>query len=243
MDFIKYALDNPWQTLLAIGAVVSIFIGYVAGYIQEKKQTDFQNITLQNQQTTIDELKRALVEQRNLILGGESYLYLRPSRSGSTNKYVLSFQFVGQHPLYELKLKIEESDITTTANGMSFGPSLNTNHDLQTVHPTIGLKYLKEFSVTRSPNIIGKRFLVNGTARNGIIEQEILIYSDKLGNMLEANKVITVAPNYENDGYNLPITGSRRRVKKLSSNFDESLLTNNTAGDHGWKRDDFERTE
>ncbi|MBL7557614.1 MAG: hypothetical protein JNM24_17425 [Bdellovibrionaceae bacterium] len=240
-DFSKYVFENALQTGLMIGAIVTVLVSFFVGYKQNQEQKEFQDKVTASQQITIDHLKKSLVDQRNLILGGDSYLYLQLSQIANTDEFILKYTFVGEYPLYDVKLRVHEYDLLESMGKIVPVDLKVYDVDLQTVHSIKSAEIFRKFSIIRNSGVVGKKYFVVGNARNGITEQDTIVYINSSGEIKEAVRVITVAPSYSNLYGDFPYGGTKRRVKKLSPDFFEELLINNTEGDHGWKKTDYER--
>lgn len=226
-EFFKYASENPGQTLALLGSILAIFAGYIVSYNQQKQQIQDKNDIIQAQQNVIE-------EQRNIVLGGDSRLYLSPFLKN--NELGLKFELDGQYPVYDASISLESWTLRDRRPllwekdpGVQF-------FNIGTVQKMKTLELFREIPLTQDGSVEGKKIFLKISSRNAVIEEDIIAY--RIGDQSGLGyKVIMHTPKYNERTYGmLPFT-SRRLIKSLSNSFRLDLIPDqDRPGDSGWDK-------
>lgn len=230
VSFFAYLWENPIQLFALVASVTTAISAIWLGYL--KNESDRQRYFEQDQKTQrlIETQAKVIEEQRNLVTGGNAYVYLQPSNVMPEDKVILSYKHVGSYPIYDATMTIESWDAIRSGDEFSFVNHQREDRLLSTVTPNQNFLYDREVDLGGKD---GKRYFISIRSRNGIMEEEV--YYLRFGKTLSrAFKVVFLEANYGNQPVALPISKVRRILKYFDSDFDGSAIKDNRTGDTGW---------
>lgn len=229
MDFVKYLTDNIGQTIFGVASILAIVAGLYTSYLQAAASDKQHKEQLNKSDVVIREQQNLIEEQRNLITGGDSFLFLSPAMG--SGKLILSFNYIGRYPMYDVKVDVREFDYMLASPINFYDERSPTVVEYTTVQSFINAKYLLErpFPVGSGHN--GKRFIVTIHARNCIVEQEIFVQNGEDVVANKVNVIYTLAAARNREAY-----GKFRHVlKSVNPNFDQKAFhPNSLRGDTSW---------
>lgn len=210
------------EWLIIVGALFSVTGTTILGIRQGKDQLE-----------TKDQI---IAEQRNLVTGGESFFFFRPSLVVGTNEVVLISEFKGNYPVYDVTIEVQEYDRIPQGNSFVYHPSSSYNVQMGTVHPLKSSSIFRQITLpTHGFNQFGKRYFMKISSRNGFVEEDIYLRGMATG-FVQAFKVVQFLPKYGQNEPGLPLDRILARVKKIDPSFPMQDL-DHLNGDSGWSRD------
>lgn len=210
------------EILIGLGAIFSLSGTLLLGARQGKEQIKTRD--------------KIINEQRNLVTGGESYFFLRPSKVVGSDEVILVTEFRGNYPIYDMTIDIQEYD--RVPQGASYAYIATSAYSMQmgTLHPLKSSSILKQFTLpTQGLNEFGKRYFLKISTRNGFVEEDIYIRGTNNG-YTQAYKVVQFLPKYGESTFGYPLDRIKARVKKIDASFPMTDL-NHLNGDSGWNRE------
>lgn len=177
-------------------------------------------------------------EFKNLITGGDSFIFLRPSSISDKNEILFILEFKGRYPLYDTSILIEEFDLKQIEGDMfQFQKTSQRSIPLGTVNP-LQNNFLFSVKVPKPSNPedqYGKRFFFKVNSRNGMIEEDLFLRQEGV-HFSMAYKVVFFEPDYSGQFGGIGIGSIKRKVRHIDPMFPVHQL-DHLEGDSGWKAD------
>ncbi len=224
-------MDNLIIIGLTICSIGVIAFTVMQQFQQRKEALDAKEEQLKQKDEIIGEFK-------NLITGGDSYLFLRPSKVSNTNDVLFILEFKGKYPLYDTSILIEEFDLKQVgADTYQFQKSNQRSIPLGTVNP---LQRNSLFQIlipepTNPSEQFGKHYFFKINSRNGMIEEDVFLRREGV-HFSMAYKIVYYEPDYSGQFGGIGIGAIKRKIRHIDPMFPVHQL-NHTEGDSGWKAD------
>ncbi len=202
-------------------------------FFQQLKQSKDSDFAKEEQLKQKDEI---ISEFKNLITGGDSFLFLKPSKVSNTNEILFLMEFKGKYPLYDTTILIEEFDFVKVAqNEYKFQKSNQRTVNLGTVNPLQANNFFQiKVPEPLGPNDqFGKRYFFKINSRNGMIEEDVYIRQEGT-NFSMAYKVVNFEPDYSGQFGGIGIGAIKRKVRHIDQIFPVHQL-DHMEGGSGWK--------
>lgn len=179
--------------------------------------------------------KEVIEKLKDLVTGGDGYVYLKPARVIGQNRVLPLLSFEGDNPIYDVTVSIEEFNLVSIPGPKETFQYQKTKQEsiqLGTVNP-LRQKLIRELTLPNVPTQFGKRFFLSISARNTLIEEDIYLRIEG-EHYSEAYKVVTFSPDYERTPTgNIGIRAIQRRVRHVDPTFPVHEL-DHINGDSGW---------
>jgi len=216
---------------IVIGGLAACSVGVVVFSVIQQVHQKNENIAAKEAQ--LKEKDELINELKNLITGGDSFFYIRPSIAHQQNKIFFSFAFQGKYPLYDATVHYREYDIIYPTNiAERYLVITERTAPVGTLHPLMhDTFYISDINPT-DPTIRGKRYFFRITTRNGLLTQEVLVRY-MAGNPSLAYSVVTMTPNYEDSTFGFSRDKTKKRIRHIDENFPIDEITH-VHGDTGW---------
>lgn len=209
------------EWLIVVGALFSVTGTTILGIRQGNEQLEAKD--------------QIITEQRNLVTGGDSFFFLRPSLVAGSSEVLLIGEFKGNYPVYDVTIEVQEYDRIPQGNNFAYLPSSSYSVQIGTVHPLKSSSIFRQIILpTDGFNQFGKRYFVKISSRNGFVEEDIYLRGTASG-FAQAFKVVQFLPKYGEQGPGLPLDRIAARVKKIDQSFPMQDL-DHLNGDSGWNR-------
>lgn len=223
-------MDN----FLIIGLTVCS-IGVVAFTFMQQYQQ--RKDSLADKEEQLKQKDEIISEFKNLITGGDSFLFLRPSKVSNTDDVLFIMEFKGKYPLYDTTILIEEFDLVKiNGNDYKFQNTNQRSISLGTVNP-LQANSLFQIQIPKSSgpeDQFGKRYFFKITSRNGLVEEDVYIIREG-AHFSMAYKVVNFEPDYSGQFGGIGIGAIKRKVRHIDPMFPIRQL-DHLEGDSGWKK-------
>ena len=190
--------------------------------------------TIKNKEEQLAQKDELLQEFKNLVTGGDSFLFLTPLTIEDRGEVIFQLEFKGKYPLYDASIFIEEFDLeSTTENQYQFQRISQRSLALGTINP-LQKNTLFNVAIPKSDvGQFGKRYFFKISSRNGMVEQDV--YLRKEGpHFSTAYKVIYFEPDYSGQFGSIGIGKIQKKVRYIDPAFPVQQL-DHLNGDSGWK--------
>ncbi|PJZ44835.1 hypothetical protein CH361_14445 [Leptospira brenneri] len=190
----------------------------------------------QKNSKNIREKDDLILQLSNLITGGDSYVFIEPTKIIHSNEVQFIINFKGKYPVYDVSIFITEYNLPISEEKSDyFEISKYQLGTFPTINPISFTKTLWNVKLpVEGDDFInfGKKYFLKIYFRNGFIEEEIFIRTIN-NEFSSAFKVISFEPDYENDHNLSPAKRSKPKVRKIDENFPISEFTHRK-GDSSW---------
>ena len=227
--------NKKMDNFILIGLTICSIGVVVFTVIQQFRQ---RNEVLADKKEQLKQKDEIISEFKNLITGGDSFLFLRPSKVINTDEVLFLIEFKGKYPLYDTTILIEEFDlIKISGNDYNFRKANQRTISLGTVNP---LRANNLFQITipqpSGPgDQFGKHYFFKISSRNGLVEEDV--YISREGTQFSmAYKVVYFEPDYSGQFGGIGIGAIKRKIRHIDFTFPVHQL-DHIEGDSGWKAD------
>lgn len=228
---------NKWRKLMD-GYTWGIFICTVViaafTLLKQAKQNQKDKERLESQ---IQQKEEIITEFKNLITGGDSFFFVRPSKVSNTDDALFIIEYRGRYPIYDSTVLVECFNYQNDGFGnWNYYKTETRRYDLGTVQPLRQELLFQTKVPTNSSAPFGQRYFLKISSRNLLIEEDI--YIRKVGTEFKiAYKVATYSPDYSGDA-GQSMKDIKRRVRSVDDGFPLWELSH-YQGDTGWNPNDY----
>lgn len=200
--------------LLTIGILICAVLIAILSFLKSQKDSDE---TIRNK----DEIIKSF---RDLTTGGDSFIYVSALNSNGSNEVSFLVNFVGKNPMYDVTIKVTESDIDySNPNQISYLVKKSRDFNLGTVNP-IGTGILFTDTISNNHlNKFGRKYFVKINSRNGLIEEDVQIRFTNQ-DFKTAHKVNVYEPNYSTDLFTPTYGITKQKLRHIDPGFMVSEL-------------------
>lgn len=211
---------------LGISSALVVVFSIMQQFRQNRESLEAKTEQLKQKDEIITELK-------NIIIGGDSYLFLRPYFSPEKNEITFGISFRGKYPLFDVNIKYSEYDIIFPSNVKArYSKLFEIKKDLGTITPVSNDVYKFSEMPPLGQMVYGKRYFFNITSRNGYVEQEVLIRKKDQGISI-AYSLVYSPPEYSNDVFMVGYGKTRKLIRHIDQDFPVDEIAHMNGGS-GW---------
>lgn len=210
--------------LCSLGVIVFTFVQQQK---QNREAIEMKDEIIRQKETIISEMK-------DIITGGDSFLFVRPTKVANSNEVYFLFEFRGRHTIYDVTVTVDEYNLKRLdPTTMTYEKVNRHTTNIGTVHPLKTNDPFKiDVPVLGGYDQFGKRFFFSIRARNGLIEEDVFIRREGT-HFSHAYKVIQMLPSFDPSQRALGISKVFKRIRHIDSAFPRHELSQ-LEGNSGW---------